>query len=222
MKRLFLVLFIAGLACMPSLSAQGFWDPPGEDPCDNPMNPPCYGEDAYPGDAVGGAATEVGRKVNEYAETDLAWGFIFWLSETFGPNIPKEDPKPEPEPEPEPKDDPKDDGKDKSSSKSSSSPTLRTGVWVVNDAKFNSKIRAYFDGYSEGQRLKTGAKAPAGYQVRYTLMYKREDLKKVRQEYDLTVRMSVRRPNGKVFHQPIHILAQPGKVFFLSPKRPKR
>ncbi|RMG73252.1 MAG: hypothetical protein D6722_04055 [Bacteroidetes bacterium] len=70
--------------------------------------------------------------------------------------------------------------------------------------------------------MRTGAKHPAGYRVRYTLTYKREDLTEVPQEYDLTVRMSVRLPNGKVRHQPIHILAEPGRVYFLSPPRKRR
>ena len=79
---------IAVALLAPAVAHAGdFWNPPGEDPCDNPMVN-CLGGGVLDQDNWAGAATGVGEELERQASEDPVKGFIFWLAKTFGPNIP--------------------------------------------------------------------------------------------------------------------------------------
>jgi len=96
----FLILFptclglILGSAPIDA-GAQSMWDPPGDDDDCNLPWILCADKDGKTSEDEEGetpvtvAATMVGNEVDRMAEEHYWCGFIYWIAETFGPNIPK-------------------------------------------------------------------------------------------------------------------------------------
>lgn len=160
------------------------------------------------------AATEVGNSINELAETDLAWGFIYWVAETFGPNIPQPEDPPEEEgpgdegPGGSEAPDDGDEEEEQSSAILSVADTASVRA-VVSDPLVVLGLRSALDPAEEGELFDVDG-------TEFELLYKRENDPDTPGEFLTVVAPSAPLTDGK--RRAIVVRAKAGKLYISSPK----